>query len=80
MLVDNDAHKALPGEVANMLLVPTWDGGAGGEADTVLPRLADALLCPAAGLVGEGDVRGRTAAVAARVAAAAAAVAVPAAP
>ena len=71
-----------------MLLVPTWDGppgmmsaGAAGphppppDPDRVLLHLADTLLDPVAGLAGEavGDVRDRTAGVAARVAAASAA-------
>jgi len=88
VLVDNDAHKALPDEAGNMLLVPTWDGppgmmsaGAAGphppppDPDRVLLHLADTLLDPVAGLAGEavGDVRDRTAGVAARVAAASAA-------
>jgi len=83
VLVDNDAHKALPDEAGNMLLVPTWDGpppsqGDGAAAlpcpdpDRVLLHLVDALLDPATGLAAPnvGDVRTRTAGVAARVAAA----------
>jgi hypothetical protein len=96
ILVDNDAHKALPAEAGNMVLVPTWAGPppsegsaapgaavtAGAAAvtppgappsdpDTVLVHLADAMLDPATGL-STGDVRTKTAGVAARVAAAAA--------
>ena len=68
-LVDNDAHKAVPGEEDNMVLVPTWDGpgrpGRGGAR--VLAALVDALLCPRRGLARAADVRGRTALVSAAV-------------
>lgn len=87
VLIDNDAHKAMPDEAGNMILVPTWDGpppqtagGAGAsttpptDPDRVLLHLADALLDPEKGLASPGltDVRTRTAGIAARVAAAAA--------
>ena len=42
LLVDNDAHKAVAGEEANMLLVPHWMQDAVSDGD--LPMLVDLLV------------------------------------
>jgi hypothetical protein len=58
VVLDNDAHKAVPGEESNMVLVPGWEEED--PKDEVLPALVDSLMRHMGGLAPEEDVRAVT--------------------
>ncbi|KAG2446828.1 hypothetical protein HYH02_008388 [Chlamydomonas schloesseri] len=60
-LVDDDAYKAMPGESANMLLLPCWRQED--PSCRVLQRLGDLLLQRLVGLPADADVRPHLAAI-----------------
>ncbi|PRW56924.1 P-loop containing nucleoside triphosphate hydrolase [Chlorella sorokiniana] len=72
ILVDDDSHKAAPGEERNMLLMPCW--ATHDPHDTMIEQLVDMLLQLAEALEGdpEADVRDFTADATAQLAALAA--------
>jgi hypothetical protein len=53
LLIDDDAHKAVVGEEANMVLMPCWDRDD--PRDTLLEGLVEVLLSMARQLGGDPD-------------------------